>query len=111
MTEINRLYMKRLGELGVAKSEHTICLREALAGAIPNLMAVRNKFGKWSLGFDESNFEAMKKNETALEIPSSKSHKTEQCWGKEASLGTQMSLKCCYLSSWMVSRLDRRIRG
>ena len=46
MTEINRLYMKRLGELGVAKSEHMICLREALAGAIPDLMAVRNKFGK-----------------------------------------------------------------
>ena len=46
MTEINRLYKKRLCELGVAKSEHTICLREALAGAIPDLMAVRNKFGK-----------------------------------------------------------------
>ena len=60
MTEIKRLYIKRLCELGVAKSEHTICLREALAGAIPDLMAVRNKFGKWSLGLDESIFEAMK---------------------------------------------------
>ena len=70
-------------------------------------MAVRNKFGKWSLGFDESIFEAMKKHETAWEIPSSKSHKTEQFWGKEATRGTQMSLKFCYLPSWMVSGWTR----
>ena len=39
MTEINRLYMKRLCELGVAKSEHRIHLRGALIDVVPDVMA------------------------------------------------------------------------